>query len=85
MAMEIMFGIAGIGLPMLLFVILGNPAAGTDAARSAAYFAGADTARTLWILAAYKLISTVAALVGAALIRPQPGGRMNAAPTRRSI
>jgi hypothetical protein len=95
-ALQVAFGVVGIGLAVLLFVILGNPSAGgayaralippfwraigaflppgagTDAARSIAYFGGEHTAQPLFVLAAYAGIGLIAALGLAALLRPRP-------------
>jgi len=96
MALEIAFGVAGIGVAVLLFVILGNPSAGgayaralippfwraigaflppgagTDAARSIAYFDGAHTAQPLYVLGCYAVVGLLASLGLAVLVRPRP-------------
>ncbi len=96
MALETAFGVVGIGLAVLLFVILGNPAAGgayaralippfwrvigailppgagTDAARSIAYFGGAHTAQPLYVLGCYAAVGLIVALGLAWLVRPKP-------------
>lgn len=103
MALETAFGVIGIGIAVLLFVILGNPAAGgayaralippfwraigaflppgagTDAARSIAYFGGARTAQPLYVLGCYAVIGLLLTLGLALLTRPGPA-RSNAAP-----
>ncbi len=95
-ALQVAFGVVGIGLAVLLFVILGNPSAGgayaramippfwraigaflppgagTDAARSIAYFGGQHTAQPLFVLTAYAGVGLIAALGLAALLRPRP-------------
>jgi hypothetical protein len=94
-ALQIAFGIVGIGLAVALFVILGNPSAGgayaralippfwrsigaflppgagTDSARSIAYFGGQNTAEPLAVLAAYAGVGLIASLGLAALLRPR--------------
>jgi hypothetical protein len=95
-ALQIAFGLAGIGLAVLLFVIIGNPSAGgayaralippfwraigaflppgagTDTARSIAYFGGQNTAQPLAVLSAYAGIGLIASLGLAALLHPKP-------------
>jgi hypothetical protein len=95
-ALQVAFGVVGIGLAVLLFVILGNPSAGgayaralippfwraigaflppgagTDAARSIAYFGGQHTAQPLFVLTVYAGVGLIAALGLAALLRPRP-------------
>lgn len=95
MALEIAFGVIGIGIAVLLFVILGNPAAGgayaralmppfwraigaflppgagTDAARSVAYFGGAHTAEPLFVLGCYVVIGLIATIGLAVMFRPK--------------
>lgn len=94
-ALQIAFGVIGIGIAVLLFVILGNPSAGgayarallppfwrsigafltpgagTDAARSIAYFGGAHTGLPLAVLGVYCVVGLIAALLLAAVIRPR--------------
>jgi hypothetical protein len=48
------------------------PGAGTDAARSVAYFGGANTAAPLFILGAYCVIGLFATLGLASVLRPKP-------------
>lgn len=96
MALQVAFGVVGIGIAVLLFVILGNPAAGgayaralippfwraigaflppgagTDAARSVAYFGGAHTAEPLYVLGCYAVVGLVATLGLSVLIRRRP-------------
>ncbi|HEY3868613.1 MAG TPA: hypothetical protein VGM10_09700 [Actinocrinis sp.] len=102
-ALQIAFGVVGIGVAVLLFVILGNPSAGgayarpllppfwraigavltpgagTDAARSIAYFGGARTGGPLVVLGVYCVVGLIAALLLAAVIRPRPTGDQVAA------
>jgi hypothetical protein len=96
MALQVAFGVVGIGIAVLLFVILGNPAAGgayaralippfwraigaflppgagTDAARSIAYFGGAHTAQPLYVLSCYAAVGLVATVGFLALGRRKP-------------
>lgn len=95
MALQIAFGVVGIGIAVLLFVILGNPAAGgayaralippfwraigaflppgagTDAARSIAYFGGANTAQPLFVLGCYAVVGLIATVGLAMVVRPK--------------
>ena len=97
MALQVAFGVVGIGIAVLLFVILGNPAAGgayaralippfwraigaflppgagTDAARSIAYFGGAHTAQPLFVLGCYAVVGLIATIGLAMLVRPRAG------------
>ncbi len=97
MALQVAFGVVGIGIAVLLFVILGNPAAGgayarallppfwraigaflppgagTDAARSIAYFGGAHTAQPMFVLGAYAVVGLLLTYGLATLVRPKPG------------
>ncbi|WP_371499089.1 ABC transporter permease [Kitasatospora sp. NBC_00374] len=99
MAMECLFGVVGIGLAVLVFVVLGNPSAGgvfppplmppfwraigawipngagTDVARSIAYFGATDIAVPLLVLAAWAVVGvavTLLAVVRRPGARPQP-------------
>ena len=98
MALQCLFGIVGIGLAVLLFVVLGNPSAGgvfppplmpafwraigawfpngagTDVARSIAYFGGTDIAVSLMVLIAWAVVGVAVTLLTVAL-RP---GRVQA-------
>ena len=100
-ALQVAFGVIGIGVAVLLFVILGNPSAGgafarallppfwrsigaflppgagTDAARSVAYFGGQHTGQPLVVLGAYCAVGLIAAVLLAALIRPQASPQKN--------
>lgn len=94
MALQVALGVVGIGVAVLLFVILGNPAAGgayaralippfwraigallppgagTDAARSIAYFGGAHTAQPLYVLGCYAVVGLIATFGLVVLVRP---------------
>ncbi|MEU9127142.1 DUF3533 domain-containing protein [Kitasatospora sp. NPDC048540] len=95
MAMECLFGIVGIGLAVLVFVVLGNPSAGgvfpppllppfwraigawipngagTDVARSLAYFDSTGITVPLLVLAAWAAVGVAVTL--ASVVR-RPGG-----------
>ena len=95
MALQIAFGVVGIGIAVLMFVILGNPAAGgayaralmppfwraigaflppgagTDAARSVAYFSGAHNAEPLFVLSCYVVVGLLATIGLAVMVRPK--------------
>ena len=99
MAMECLFGIVGIGVAVLLFVVLGNPSAGgvfpppmmpafwraigawfpngagTDVARSIAYFDSTGIAVPVMVLIAWAVVGVAVTLLSVAF-RP---GRADAA------
>ncbi|MFC8455243.1 DUF3533 domain-containing protein [Kitasatospora sp. NPDC057223] len=101
MAMQCLFGIVGIGLAVLLFVVLGNPSAGgvfppplmpafwraigawfpngagTDVARSIAYFNGTGIAVPLMVLIAWAVVGVAVTLVSVAF---KPGRESGAEP-----
>ncbi|MER8183689.1 DUF3533 domain-containing protein [Kitasatospora sp. NPDC094015] len=90
MAMECLFGVIGIGLAVLVFVVLGNPSAGgvfppplmppfwraigawipngagTDVARSIAYFGSTDITVPLLVLAAWAVLGVAVTLAAVA-------------------
>ncbi|MEV4613292.1 DUF3533 domain-containing protein [Kitasatospora sp. NPDC049258] len=96
MAMECLFGVIGIGLAVLVFVVLGNPSAGgvfppplmppfwraigawipngagTDVARSIAYFGATGITTGLLVLAAWAVVGVAVTLLAVA---KRPGGR----------
>lgn len=91
-ALQVLLGVAGIGVAVLLFVVLGNPSAGgayqadllppfwraiggalpngagTDTVRRVVYLDGQGIAAHLLVLAAWAVLGTLVALVGAALL-----------------
>ena len=101
MAMECLFGIVGIGLAVLLFVVLGNPSAGgvfpppmmpafwravgawfpngagTDVARSIAYFDSTGIPVPLMVLIAWAVVGVAVTLVSVAF---KPGRERGAMP-----
>lgn len=99
MALQCLFGIIGIGLAVLIFVVLGNPSAGgvfpppmmppfwraigawipngagTDVARSIAYFGGTNITVPLLVLAAWAVVGiavTMATVIGKSLSGREP-------------
>lgn len=101
MALQCLFGIVGIGLAVLLFVVLGNPSAGgvfppplmpafwraigawfpngagTDVARSIAYFGATGIAVPLMVLTAWAVVGVAVTLVAVAY---RPGRERDPAP-----